>query len=210
MSMRHLVLSLSVLLLACGGDDDDGGGAPDGGGSSADASSPADAGADGGGGGRADAGGDDAGGRADAAPIPSVGSAVIDGAVRGQTPEPLHAWYAQYPEGAFAVAMPQDDVTCDLAAGLTMPVVSVGFPCGPAEVTSYPLDANPQAECAEGAPHAWVLVDQLDDGTGELLAASGSVNVVSVDGTAVAGTFDADFGDDGALTGSFNASVCAN
>ena len=207
-----MVLPLSLLLLACGGDDDGGGGdgTADGGGSRADASSRPDGGGSDAGRGR-DAGDADAGSAADAAAIPEVGAASIGGAVRGQSLAPQHAWYTQYPDGgAFAVAMPEDDVTCDLEAPFAMATASVGFPCGPAEAGTYPIVADPQAECTDGAPHAWMLVENLTDGTAELLAASGSVTVVSVDGTSVAGTFTADFGDGGALSGSFNASVCAN
>ena len=213
-----MVLSLSRLLLvslslvACGGDDDGGGGGTaDGGGSRADASTRPDGGRASDAGRGRDAGDADAGNTADAAAIPEVGAAVIGGEVRGQSLAPLHAWYTQYPGGGpFAVAMPEDDVTCDLEAPFAMATASVGFPCGPAEAGTYPIVADPQAECKVGAPHAWMLVENLEDGTAELLAASGSVTVVSVDGTSVAGSFAADFGDGGALSGSFNASVCAN
>jgi hypothetical protein len=84
----------------------------------------------------------------------------------------------------------------------------IGFPCGTAEATTYPVNQDPKAECDPEAPHVWLLAEDIDGGF-EFLAQAGSVTVRSVDDSAVSGSFTADFGPDGSLTGSFDAAVCA-
>jgi hypothetical protein len=196
-----LSLSLSLLLLACGGDDDAG--------SNADASTP-----DGGDtGGDPDSGspGSDAGTSADASLTP--GSASIDGELDGETIEPESSLYALHPLGDgddFVLLMPEADLECGFDFETSPPGHNaiIGFPCGAAIASTYPVSADPKAACDPKAPHVWVLVEGFEGGPNEFLAASGSVTVSSVDSTAIAGTFTADFGADGSLTGSFNSIVC--
>ena len=198
----QLALSMTLLLVACGGDDD-GSGAADGGGSNADASSTSDAG-----GASDDAGPADAGPGGDATP-PGEGTATIDGTVNGQTVEPQSAWYMPFPLGdAFVLAMPEDERVCDPVAkgeGLT---AVIDFPCGAARETDYPIIDDPTTVCDPEAPHVFVLVEGVDVPFGELVAESGTVRVDTVDDTTVIGTFNAGFGTEGLLDGSFNASVC--
>lgn len=196
-------MSLTLLLVACGDDDGeavDAGSAADASTSTADAAEPGDP----------DAGSADARPAADAAP--PGGSATIDGTLDGETVEPSGAWYGLLPNrDEFVIAMPEADVTCDFESQPEGLVAIVGFPCGPAEAITYPVAADPEAACDPEAPHVWLLVegfDFSDGGDSEFLATSGSVTVRTADEASVAGGFDADFGADGALTGSFDASVC--
>jgi hypothetical protein len=85
----------------------------------------------------------------------------------------------------------------------------LGFPCGPAQQATYPVDADPRAPCEPDAPHIWILVEGFQGEFDELLAAAGSATIVSIDEAALGGTFSADFGGEGALSGSFNALACA-
>ncbi len=197
-----LAMSMTLLLLACGDDD----GEADAG-SSADASSPSADAADPG---DPDAGAADAAPSADAAP--TGGTATIDGTLNEETVEPAGAWYGLHPLAAgFVLAMPEADVTCDFESRPEGLIAVVGFPCGPAEAVTYPVAADPEAPCDPEAPHVWLLVEGFDfsgGGSSEFLAASGSVTIRSAGEASIAGRFDADFGADGALTGSFDASVC--
>jgi hypothetical protein len=204
-----LSLALTLPLLACGGDEDDGGDADAG--SNADASG---SGADAGDSGEepdsgADAGGEpDAGGEADAGP---TGSATIRGLINQQAIEPRVARYALHPEAKhFVLVMPESDEVCDLSGqSFDGPAAVIGFPCAPAEVTTYPVAADPEAPCDPDQPHVWLLAEGIGNGL-EFIAASGSVEVAAADDTGVAGTFSADFGADGSLTGSFDVVVCAD
>lgn len=58
--------------------------------------------------------------------------------------------------------------------------------------------------------HVWVLVEGFTGPSNEYLALTGSVTVSSAGPSSVEGTFTADFGADGALTGSFDALLCAD
>jgi hypothetical protein len=202
MSMS-MSMSITLLLVACGDDDGDMADA----GSTADASSTSDAAADPG---DPDASAADAAPSSDAAP--TGGSATIDGTLNGETVEPSVARYGQHPVADyFVLAMPEADLTCDFEVRVEGLNAIVGFPCGPAEAATYPVAADPEAPCDPEAPHVWVLVEGFDfsgGGDSEFLATSGSVTIRSADGGSIAGGFDADFGPDGALTGSFDASVC--
>lgn len=196
-------LSITLLLVACGDDDGDtadAGSTADASSASADAADPGDP----------DAGAADAQPSADAAS--TGGTATIDGTLNEETIEPSGAWYGLHPKaGYFVLVMPEADVTCDVESRPEGLVAVVGFPCGPAEAVTYPVAADPEATCDPEAPHVWLLVEGFDfsgGGDTEFLATSGSVTIRSADRSAIAGGFDADFGIDGALTGSFDASVC--
>jgi hypothetical protein len=196
-------MSITLLLVACGDDDGD----------TADAGSTADASS-----GSADAAdpGDPDAGAADAQPgddaAPTVGTATIDGTLNGETVEPSGAWYGLLPSrDELVLVMPEADVTCDFESQPEGLIAIVGFPCGPAEAVTYPVAADPDAACDPGAPHVWLLVEGFDfsgGGDSEFLATSGSVTIRSADEGSIAGGFDAGFGAEGALTGSFDASVC--
>jgi hypothetical protein len=198
-----MFMSITLLLVACGDDDGDTADA----GSTADASS---ASADAADPGEPDAGAADAKSSSDAAP--TGGSATIDGTLDGETVEPSVARYGRHPKADyFVLTMPEADLTCDFEVRVEGLNAIVGFPCGPAEAITYPVAADPEAACDPEAPHVWVLVEGFDfsgGGESEFLATSGSVTIRSADGSAIAGGFDADFGTDGALTGSFDAGVC--
>ena len=202
MSMS-MSMSITLLLVACGDDDGDTADA----GSTADASSTSEDAADPG---DPDASAADAAPSADAAP--TGGTATIDGTLNGETIEPSGAWYGLHPKADdFVLVMPEAEGTCDVGSGPEGLVAVVGFPCGPGEAVTYPVAADPEAACDPEAPHVWLLVEGFDvsgGGDSELLAASGSVTIRSAGGSVIAGGFDADFGADGALTGSFDASVC--
>jgi hypothetical protein len=198
-----MFMSITLLLVACGDDDGDTADA----GSTADASSTSDAAADPG---DPDASAADAAPSSDAAP--ESGTATIDGTLNGETVEPSVARYGRHPKADyFVLTMPEADLTCDFEVRVEGLNAIVGFPCGPAEAVTYPVAADPEAPCDPEAPHVWVLVEGFDfsgGGDSEFLATSGSVTIRSANGSAIAGGFDADFGPDGALTGSFDASVC--
>jgi hypothetical protein len=195
---------VTLFSIACGGDDDDSD--VDGGGTSADASSAAQDAA------RPDDEPDaaepsDAGDPSDAAP--ESGSATLRGQVGGETIEPAGAIYTLHPQAEdFVLVMPEGKVSCDVEEDSDAPNAVIGFPCGPAEATTYPVNQDPKATCDPRAPHVWVLVEEIDGGF-EFLAASGSVTVEASDDSSVSGSFTADFGPDGSLTGSFDAAACA-
>ena len=151
----------------------------------------------------------DAAPQADASPDAAVdqGSATITGTLAEQTVEPLSVFLIDHPIGGFKVLVMTEDASlhCEVGSGTGL-VAVVGFPCGDAVVGTTAIAGSETIDCKSADGH-WFLVEGFTGEFSEYEAVSGSLTIDSV-GASVEGSFSADFGDKGALAGSFEAVTC--
>ncbi|HVK86438.1 MAG TPA: hypothetical protein VM513_20105 [Kofleriaceae bacterium] len=130
------------------------------------------------------------------------GWATIIGTIQQQTPQPTTAFYMAHPILDIDVlVMPEAGEACATEASDVGLTTVIGFPCGAATATSYPV-ADPDMACGE-APYVAILVEGFDGELDEVVATAGTVTITSsapsivgtftatIDGVPVTGTFDA-------------------
>ena len=133
------------------------------------------------------------------------GSASITGTIRQQTPQPITAFYTPHPFLDIDVlVMPEAAEACATEGSSNGLTTVIGFPCGAATATSYPI-ADGNTTCG-ASPHVAMLIEGFDGDPNELVATAGSVIITSTT-PSIVGSFTATV-DGGSISGTFNAIDC--
>lgn len=138
------------------------------------------------------------------------GTAEIEGQVAGRSIAPRTAFLTVHPQVFIEMIIMSEDIDfdCDAMAQVdTGLVVGIAFPCEIAGVTTYALGTGDSLDCMLDTKVAFMAVEGFTDTSG-YSARAGSMTIVERDSEVIIGSFTADFGVQGALTGEFSARIC--